>query len=83
MDAVVTTQSGKVRGRVVDGARAFKGVPFAAPPFGANRFRAPQPVEPWSGVRDALAYGAKPPQLPYPRHGTYLSQSVVPTARTA
>ncbi len=51
---------------MVDGVRSFKGIPFAAPPFGANRFQAPQPPEPWSGVRDALAYGAKPPQLPYP-----------------
>ena len=66
MDAVVRTQHGEVRGSVVDGVNAFKGIPYAAPPFGANRLRPPQPVEPWSGVRDALTYGAKPPQLPYP-----------------
>ncbi len=45
---------------------SFKGVPYAAPPFGTNRLRPPQPVEPWSGVRDALTYGPKSPQLPYP-----------------
>jgi carboxylesterase type B len=44
----------------------FKGIPYAAPPFGANRFRPPQPADPWSGVRDALSYGAKPLQVPYP-----------------
>ena len=66
MDAVVKTQHGEVRGSVADGVNTFKGIPYAAPPFGANRLRPPQPVEPWSGVRDALAYGAKPPQVPYP-----------------
>ena len=66
MNAVVRTQHGEVRGSVADGVNTFKGIPYAAPPFGANRLLPPQPVEPWSGVRDALAYGAKPPQLPYP-----------------
>ena len=63
---VVKTAQGKVRGSVADGVNTFKGLPYAAPPFGANRLRPPQPVEAWSGVRDALTYGAKPPQLPYP-----------------
>jgi len=66
MNAVVTTRQGKVRGSVADGVNSFKGIPYAAPPFGANRLRSPQPVEPWSGVRDALNFGPKPPQLPYP-----------------
>ena len=64
--AVIQTASGAVRGSVADGVNAFKGVPYAAPPFGANRLRPPRPVEPWSGVRDALTYGPIPPQLPYP-----------------
>ena len=66
MTATVETQHGRVRGSVADGVNSFKGIPYAAPPFGVNRFRLPQPVEPWSGVRDALAYGPKAPQLPYP-----------------
>jgi para-nitrobenzyl esterase len=63
---VTTTTSGAVRGSVADGINTFKGIPYAAPPFGANRLRPPQPVELWSGVRAALTYGPMPPQLPYP-----------------
>src|SRR6476660_4644670 len=63
---VIQTASGAVRGSVADGVHAFKGIPYAAPPFGARRLRPPQPVEPWSGVRDALSYGPKSPQPAYP-----------------
>ncbi len=66
MDAVVKTQHGEVCGSAADGVNTFKGIPYAAPPFGANRLLPPQPVEPWSSVRDATTYGPKPPQLPYP-----------------
>jgi len=66
MNAVVKTRYGEVRGSVGDGVNTFKGIPYAAPPFGANLLRPPQPVAPWSGVRDALTYGPKSPQLPYP-----------------
>ena len=38
--------------------RVFKGIPFAAPPLGANRWRAPQPVAPWTGVRPATEFAA-------------------------
>jgi carboxylesterase type B len=62
---VIRTVHGAVRGSIADGVIRFLGIPYAAPPFGANRLRPPRPVEPWSGVRDALTYGAKPPQLPY------------------
>jgi len=66
MDAVVETLHGKLRGSTTDGVHVFKGIPYAAPPFGVHRLRPPQPVEACSGVRDALAWGAKPPQPPYP-----------------
>jgi para-nitrobenzyl esterase len=39
--------------------RVFKGIPYAAPPLGANRWRAPQPAAKWSGVRPAREYGAR------------------------
>ncbi len=67
MNTVVKTRSGEVRGSVVEGVNTFKGIPYAAPPFGTHRFRPPQPVESWSGVRDALTYGPtvlKPPYFP-------------------
>jgi carboxylesterase type B len=66
VDSVVGTRRGKLRGRLSDGVAMFKGVPYAAPPFGANRLRPPRPVEPWDGVRDALAFGPKSPQVSYP-----------------
>ncbi|WP_205856174.1 carboxylesterase/lipase family protein, partial [Phytoactinopolyspora endophytica] len=63
---VVATRYGRIRGRVTAGIHAYLGVPYAAPPFGARRFQPPQPVEPWSGVREALALGATPPQSATP-----------------
>ncbi|WP_227982102.1 carboxylesterase/lipase family protein [Nocardia spumae] len=61
-DSVVATASGRVRGRVDAGIHAFRGVPYAAPPIGAHRYRPPRPVRAWSGVRDAIALGPTPPQ---------------------
>lgn len=48
---------GKVQGSAADGVTAFVGIPFAAPPIGDNRWRAPQAVQPWEGVRKADAFG--------------------------
>src|SRR5205807_3052640 len=62
---VVTTRQGKLRGEVRDGVAVFKGIPYAAPPFGANRFQLPQPPMTWDGIRDAIEYGLVPPQPPY------------------
>jgi len=55
---IVETQSGKLRGANQDGITVFKGIPFAAPPVGKFRWRPPQPVVAWEGVRDALAFGS-------------------------
>lgn len=63
---VVRTVDGPVRGARADGVVAFKGIPFAAPPVGALRWRAPQPVARWTAVRDATAYAADCMQLPFP-----------------
>ncbi|TGE24836.1 carboxylesterase family protein [Hymenobacter aquaticus] len=46
------------------GIRTFKGVPFAAPPVGPLRWKEPQPVPKWSGVRPARQFGPRPMQLP-------------------
>ena len=66
MDTVVETKLGKLRGHPSDGVIAFKGVRYAASPFGANRQRPPQQVECWDGVRDAFTFGPKSPQVSYP-----------------
>jgi para-nitrobenzyl esterase len=58
----VRTGGGAVRGTVSDGVAVFRGIPFAAPPFGPDRFRPPQPPAPWDGVRDATEFGAGCPQ---------------------
>ena len=58
----VTTSDGPVHGASADGARSWKGIPYAAPPAGANRFRAPQPAVPWTAPHDATAFGSICPQ---------------------
>ncbi len=67
MDTDVRTRQGIVRGHRVDGVAIFKGIPYAASPFGANRFQAPQPARSWSGVRETFNFGptvSKPPYFP-------------------
>ena len=54
---VVTLDAGRVEGVVVGGIASFKGIPYAAPPVGALRWRAPQPVKPWSDIRHADKVG--------------------------
>ena len=55
---IAKTESGLVRGIQGSDVRTtvFRGIPFAADPVGENRWRAPQPVEPWEGVRDCIEF---------------------------
>ncbi len=62
----VKIDSGRLKGAVKDGVTAFKGIPFAAAPVGDLRWRPPQPVKPWSGVRSAAEYGPDCMQKPFP-----------------
>ena len=62
---VVKTRSGSVSGVTAHGVESFKGIPFAAAPIGNLRWRAPQPVSPWVGVRAAHTPGAICMQVPW------------------
>ncbi len=64
MTIEVGTSCGRLGGAEESGCLVFKGIPYAAPPAGDLRFQAPQPPDPWSGVRDATTFG---PACPQPR----------------
>ena len=63
MDVIAETRSGAVQGRAKEDVLLFAGIPYAAPPIGPRRFRAAQPFEAWSGVRDARKFGPAAPQI--------------------
>jgi para-nitrobenzyl esterase len=74
MGATARTDSGRVRGVDAAGVVAYEGIPFAAPPVGPLRWREPQTVQSWKGVRAATAFapaclqlGASMPGEPDPR----------------
>ncbi|MEV1003148.1 carboxylesterase family protein [Nonomuraea sp. NPDC050202] len=55
----VRTDKGVVRGEVLKDRREFKGIPYAAPPVGELRWKAPRPAGAWRGVRDATAFAGQ------------------------
>lgn len=59
----VRVAEGELQGKLIDGVGCFTGVPFAAPPVGDLRFRAPRPMAPWEGVRAAVDYARPSSQL--------------------
>jgi para-nitrobenzyl esterase len=65
MAPIVRTTSGQVRGLLRDGVTSFLGIPYAASPTGALRFCAPAPAPAWTGVREAVSFGATPPKPAY------------------
>ena len=60
----VKATEGVLEGKDLSGITVFKGVPFAAPPVGNLRWKAPQPAAHWNGVREAKEYGPNPMQEP-------------------
>jgi para-nitrobenzyl esterase len=72
MAPVVVTDAGRLRGSDADGVWRFLGIPYAAPPVGGLRWKPPATTKPWSGVREATAFGAKcmqPPARDRPTEG--------------
>ncbi|MHA6757913.1 carboxylesterase/lipase family protein [Streptacidiphilus sp. PAMC 29251] len=86
---VVRTYDGAVQGRTTSTANEYLGIPYAAPPVGALRWHAPEPVAHWRGVQDATAYGSHcaQPSSAFGEAGTSeacLNLNVfTPTSRTA
>jgi para-nitrobenzyl esterase len=63
MPSVVEIASGRIRGTEDRGTAVFRGIPYARPPTDELAFRAPEPPDPWPGVRDATRFGAAAPQF--------------------
>jgi para-nitrobenzyl esterase len=62
-ELIIMTERGCLRGESLGTTKIFRGIPYAAPPVKELRWRAPQPLQAWEGVRDALNFGASCPQL--------------------
>jgi len=64
IEETIQVESGLISGQkdAGSGVISFKGIPFAAPPLGDLRWKAPQPVEPWEGTRECTQFGASPMQ---------------------
>ena len=71
---IAVTQYGSLQGKQCErnpGVWAFLGIPYAAAPVGENRWKAPQPVKAWEGVRDATKYAPDCPQVTLPKGSFY------------
>ena len=62
----VRVDGGLISGATADGVRSYKGIPYAAAPLGDLRWKPPQPVVGWSGIRSGEAVGPACPQVPRP-----------------
>ena len=75
-DPVVAVAGGRIRGRLTpDGGAAFKSVPYARPPLGDLRWREPQPVAPWEGVREAAQFSVACTQISEGWNARYVTGS--------
>ena len=64
--SIVTIDSGSISGTMDAGVRVFRGIPYGAPPIDDLRWKPPQPVEPWEGVRQCTKWGFSCVHVPYP-----------------
>lgn len=64
---IVHAPAGSMRGLTKDGVHMFRGIPYAKPPTGARRWKAPQPAAPWTSVRDCTSFGPLAYQAPSSR----------------
>ncbi|PKP97224.1 MAG: hypothetical protein CVT74_14735 [Alphaproteobacteria bacterium HGW-Alphaproteobacteria-13] len=79
---VAKIDAGQLSGFNEDGVDAFLGIPYAAPPVGENRWRAPQPVTPWKSLRSAREFGPSCPQNIMSSLGPY-TQEYLPSGATS
>ncbi len=59
---IVNVEGGQIEGYIQDSLKIFKGIPFAAPPVGDLRWKAPKPVQPWQGVKKTTEFAKGPIQ---------------------
>ncbi len=78
----VKTQAGLVSGKTsTEGnIHVFKGIPFAAPPVGALRWKSPQPAKPWTGVRKCESFGPSPMQNEPTPFSMWTEEFLIPKA---
>lgn len=76
---VVQTQAGKISGTVSkdNSIHIFKGIPFAAPPIGELRWKAPEPVKPWQGIRACTNFAPSPIQGKPNEFGVYTREFLI------
>ena len=64
-ETIACVQSGALRGVIEGNIRAYRGIPFAAPPLGDLRWKPPAPPVAWQGVRDASQFGSVCTQIDF------------------